>query len=337
MKETNTLPTQTSQATTTVVEIERVTQEVQAMVTVAKKFPRDQATSLQNIMFACTQIKLANEALYAYPRGKTMITDASIRLAEVIAQAWGNIQYGLRELDNSDGRSTMQAYAWDLETNSRQVREFHVAHKRTSGKRTFTLNDPRDIYEMNASQGVRRMRACILAVIPSWVKEAAIEKCEETRINSMPTGVVENMIEAFSKLGVTEAQIVARLGHQMNSMLPSEINDLRKIYTSMKDGMSKAPVWFDVTLASANSIDARRIEEKAKAKAEKSTDIQNEKNDSPMRYSAEYFKNLLATCKSHDDLELLNSLLQSCEDELSKTELDEILQLVNEKKKEINQ
>ena len=32
-----------------------------------------------------------------------------------MAQAWGNMQFGIRELDQRNGESTVQAFAWDVE------------------------------------------------------------------------------------------------------------------------------------------------------------------------------------------------------------------------------
>ena len=53
-----------------------------------------------------------------------------IRLAEELARCWGNIDYGLRELSRRAGESEMEAYAWDLETNTMSSQKFTVKHIR---------------------------------------------------------------------------------------------------------------------------------------------------------------------------------------------------------------
>ena len=140
----------------------RAAQEVQAAVFMAKRFPRDETRAFNSIMQSCKRAGLAEQALYAYPKGGTTVTGPSIRMAEVLARAWGNIDFGIKELDQQEGESSMMAYAWDLETNARQTKVFTVRHIRHTRKGQYALTDPREIYEMTANQGARRLRACIL-------------------------------------------------------------------------------------------------------------------------------------------------------------------------------
>ena len=116
------------------IESARATQEVQASMIIAKRFPRDEIAAYQKIIKACERPSLAKEALYAYPRGGQMITGPSIRLAEAMAQAWGNLDFGVRELSQKNGVSEVEAYAWDLETNTRQTKTFQVKHERYTRK-----------------------------------------------------------------------------------------------------------------------------------------------------------------------------------------------------------
>src|SRR5699024_11169676 len=145
--------------------------EVQAAMVIAKRFPRDPVEAMDRILQACTRPTLAEGALYSYSRGGSEITGPSIRLAEAIAQAWGNTQFGIRELEQRNGESTVEAYAWDLESNTRQAKVFQVPHERHTKRGTTRLTDPRDIYELVANQGARRLRACILGVVPGDVTE----------------------------------------------------------------------------------------------------------------------------------------------------------------------
>ena len=174
--------------------------EIQASMMIAKSFPRDQIAAMDRILNACTRINLANAAVYQYARGGTDITGPSIRLAETIAQNWGNISFGIRELESSNGESTVQAYCRDIETNTYREMTFQVPHIRYSKSKGNTkLTDPRDIYELIANQGARRLRACILAIIPGDVTEAALEQCELTMRAKADTSpeAVQKMIEAF--------------------------------------------------------------------------------------------------------------------------------------------
>lgn len=158
---------------------------------------------------------LAENASYAFNQGDALVTGPSVHLARVIAGAWGNIQYGIRELSQEDSASTVEAFAWDLETNTRTSRLFQVRHVRFSNKKGFThLDDPRDIYELTANYGARRLRACILELIPDDVIEAAQQQCDVT-LKKQATATpeqIEKMVEAFSSFGVSREMINRRLG-----------------------------------------------------------------------------------------------------------------------------
>jgi hypothetical protein len=223
--------------------------EVQAAVILAKKFKRDQIEATDRILVACQRPTLAESALYSYSRGGTEITGPSIRLAEAIAQAWGNIQFGIRELEQRNGESTVESYAWDLETNTRQSKVFQVKHERHSKKSgKVSLTDPRDIYELTANQGARRLRACILGVIPGDVVEAAVAQCEDTLKSKADTSpeAIKKMVEAFAGYRVSKEQIEKRIQRRLDSITPAQVIALRKIYNSLKDGMSSAADWFEV-------------------------------------------------------------------------------------------
>ena len=110
-----------SRNTQTEMMISRQAQEVQGAMVIAKRFPRDEVESFNRIMQSCKRKSLAESAMYEYPRGGTKVSGPSIRLAEAMAQNWGNIDFGITELEQKNGESQVMAYAWDLETNTRQM------------------------------------------------------------------------------------------------------------------------------------------------------------------------------------------------------------------------
>ena len=182
---------------------QRAVAEVQAAMMIARANPRDPLVAMDRILNACTRPTLADVALYDYAKGGSPVTGPSIRLAEAMAQAWGNLQFGVRELDQSNGESTVQAYAWDVETNTRREITFQVPHKRHTKKGSYPLTDPREIYELIANQGARRQRACILAIIPGDVTEAAVNQCHATmkaKADTTPEGI-QKLAAAFEPFG----------------------------------------------------------------------------------------------------------------------------------------
>lgn len=227
--------------------------EVQAAMAIAKRFPRDPREAMDRILNACTRPTLAEKALYSYSRGGTDITGPSIRLAEAMAQAWGNMQIGIRELSQENGTSTVEAFAWDIETNTRQSKVFQVSHIRHTKQGSKLLTDPRDIYENVANNGARRLRACILGIIPGDVTEAAVMQCEETATVSAdvsPEGI-KVMLKTFAEIGVTKDQIEAKIQSHIGAIRPAQKVNLKKIYNSIRDGMSKPEDWFEPIAATA--------------------------------------------------------------------------------------
>lgn len=225
----------------------RAVAEVQAALMIARLNPRDPVKAMDRILNNCTRPTLANAATYAYSRGGADITGPTIRLAEAIAQGWGNIQYGIREISQSGGVSTVAAYAWDVETNTRREMVFQVAHKRDTRNGSRVLTDNRDIYELVANQGARRLRACILGVIPGDVVEAALNQCAVTQNAhvDMTPGSLQNLVESFASFGVSKAQIEKRIQRRIDAIQPAQVISLRNIWKSLRDGMSKADDWFE--------------------------------------------------------------------------------------------
>lgn len=252
-------PQQTSGAMVNI-ESERAIQEVQASLYIAKRFPRDTNVSYTRIMKSCERMSLAKSAEYAYPRGGNTVTGPTIRLAEVIAQNWGNLNFGIKELSQANGESEVEAFCWDLETNTKQSKTFKVPHIRYSkSKGNVKLTDPRDIYEMAANQGARRLRACILNSVPADIVEAAQKKCKQTLQKGIAEKPLEDQIRAtlfqFDKIGVTAEMIEKRLGHNTSTITADELIELNSIGTSIKDGMTTREDWFVFGVKSSVNAD----------------------------------------------------------------------------------
>ena len=109
---------------------QRAIAEVQAAMMIARLNPRDPIAATDRILNACTRQTLADSAIYQYSRGGSDISGPSIRLAEAMAQQWGNIKTSVRELDQVGGVSTVQTIAWDLETGYQCDKVFQVPHIR---------------------------------------------------------------------------------------------------------------------------------------------------------------------------------------------------------------
>lgn len=217
--------------TTTEMAISRQAQEVQAAMVIAKKFPRDEVQSFNRIMRACQRKTLAEQAMYEYPRGGTKVTGRLFAWRKPWRQNWGNLDYGIIELEQKNGESQVMAYAWDLETNTRQTKIFSVPHIRSTKKGNVTLTDPRDIYELVANQGARRVRACILGVIPGDVIDSALVQCNKTLLSDNGDVPLVDLVRQAAALfqndyGVTIQMLEKFIGCKSESF---SMNDLIRL------------------------------------------------------------------------------------------------------------
>ena len=228
----------------------RQTQEVQGQIIMAKKFPRDEIAARNRILTACQRKKLAEQAEYEYKRGTSKVTGVSIRLAEAMAQNWGNLDFGFVELEQRAGESQVMAYCWDLETNTRQTKIFAVPHIRETKKGNYPLTGSRDIYELVANQAARRVRACILGIIPGDIVEEAVEQCRKTLIGGeklplkdLIAGVVRTAKEEYA---VPQESLEKYIGCKADSFSMNDLIRLKKVFNSIKDGMAKREEIFEL-------------------------------------------------------------------------------------------
>ncbi len=239
--------------------VTREAKEVEGMVYMAKKYPRDMLKATENIKRMCSRKSLAETSQYTYPRGGQKVSGPSIRLAEAIAQCWGNIDYSIVELSNSNGVSEMMAYAWDLETNVRRSQIFSVKHERSTKKGVFELTDGRDIYELTANLGARRVRACILGIIPQDIVDEALAICNKTLLEGEDkfSESLKNMLSKFNdELKITREQIERYIGYKVVNFDKSNLIHLKGIYDSIKDGIAKREDYFEMK---AEAIDPLNV------------------------------------------------------------------------------
>lgn len=220
----------------------RVIAEAQAALTVAAARPRDEIACLDNIKTACQRKRLAEKAEYEYSKGGTAIAGASIKLLEAIATYWGNIQSGFRETARNRGESTVEAFAWDLQSNTKKTLEFTVKHWIDTKGGGRATRDEREIYELMANMAQRRVRKCLEGVIPQDIIDEAVDECRRTlkaNVELTPERI-KTMAEKFqTEFKVTKEQIETRIQRHLSSITEAQFLGLMRIYNSLKDGMSK--------------------------------------------------------------------------------------------------
>lgn len=250
---------------TVAVESSRAIAEAQGKLIMAKRFPRSYTDAHQKAIEACQRKSFAEKAFFSYPRGGQTVTGVTIRFAEEMARCYGNLDYGIKEMSHEEGKSEMQAYCWDLETNTISSQNFTVEHIREANGRSTKLTSQRDIYERTANDGARRLRSRILAILPPDLVEHCINECKKTLAGSNDIPLIDkinNMVSGFAKLGVSKEMIEKRLGHTIESVNADELTEYIGIYNGLKQKETTISDWFEQPKTASQLTELLQEEEK---------------------------------------------------------------------------
>lgn len=250
---------------TVAVESSRAIAEAQGKLIMAKRFPRSYTDAHRKAIEACQRKSFAEKAFFSYPRGGQTVTGVTIRFAEELARCYGNLDYGIKEMSHEEGKSEMQAYCWDLETNTISSQNFTVEHIREAGGRSTKLTSQRDIYERTANDGARRLRSRILAILPPDLVEHCITECKKTLAGNNETPLIDkinNMVSGFAKLGVTKEMLETRLKHTIETVNADELTEYIGIYNGLKQKETTISDWFEQPKTASQLSELLQQEEK---------------------------------------------------------------------------
>lgn len=246
----------------TAVEQSRAIAEVQGAIIVAQRVPRNVAAAVTAMEESCKQKFLAEKAFFSFRRGGGTVAGLSVYLARELARCWGNVQYGVDELrrDDEHGQSELLAWAWDVQTNTRVSTKFIVPHMRDRSMEKggpVRLTDMRDIYENNANSGARRVRECIVNILPAWFVDTAKDLCTKTLQDGGGVPLqkrVADTIANFAKLGITQQQLEKKQGRGSNAWTEMDVAQLHVIGRSIHNGELEREEAFEPDMPSANDF-----------------------------------------------------------------------------------
>lgn len=271
----------------------RAVAQVKAQVIMARQFPRPPMEVADNILRECQRPSLADTAVFSFPRGKEMVTGPSIRLAEVLARNWGNNTFGVEVLERKQdskgvGYSVIRVFAWDLQTNMCIERKFTLKHWRSTRSGGYALTDDRDIYELEANMGARRLRSCILQMIPGDLVAAAVAACRKTSSSGLSEKMkdpnsrqqlVSATIRVYSKIGIQQTDLEEYLNARVDDWTADHMLKLKELKTSLDDGAVNMADVFPHLSAPEGTTLITKEQVKQLMEAAKATGKQGEIND----------------------------------------------------------
>lgn len=241
--------------------------EVDIQIATAKQYPRDLSRVLNQIKtYATMDMETAEDCFYALRRGRgsdaSVIEGISVRLAEIIAGAWGNLRVQSRIIGN-DGRTiTCQGICHDLETNLAVSVEVKRKITDRNGK---TYSEDMQVVTGNAASAIA-FRNAVLKVVPKAVTKKVINEIKEVALGKSIDLETrrQRMVGYFTQIGVTQSELLTYCGVKSIEQIDNQIVfELRGLANAIKEGTTTVQETFK-----AHTADSKSIADKARKAVE---------------------------------------------------------------------
>jgi hypothetical protein len=223
--------------------VETIYQQDKAMIDIqiatAKAYPRNIKRATENAIAIVTiDRETASTCTYSVPRAGKTITGASVHLAKILAQVWGNMRVEAKVISTDARQVTSQAIAFDLENNL----AIKVEVKRSIMSKSGRFNDDMIVVTGNAANSVA-LRNAILSVIP----RAIVDKVYNEAKNVI-TGDVSDKAKFLKKrkqifdgfkdnYDVSEKEVLTVIGKEsVNNITSDDLVVLIGIAQAIMDG-----------------------------------------------------------------------------------------------------
>lgn len=214
--------------------------EIDMQISTAKKYKRSLETFRQKAMsMATNDIEVAASCFYKLKRrgadGDVFIEGPSIRLAEIIANAWGNIRFGARIVGEGQKEVTAQGVCHDLEQNVMSTIE---VSRRITTKTGTRFGDDMVQVTKNAACSIA-LRNSVFKIIPMSYVKPIMEACKKVAVGSAKTCGERRqaMLDIIMKMTVTKEQILTFLEvKSIEDIGLKEIETMIGVHTAIKNG-----------------------------------------------------------------------------------------------------
>ena len=215
--------------------------EVDMQIATAKQYPRDLTQVLNKIAtYAKMDKETAEDCFYILRRkdkdgNDSIIEGLSVRMAEIIASAWGNLRIQTRIIGNDGRMITAQAMCHDLESNVAVCKEVSRSIVTTKG---YTFSPDMQIVTGNAASSIA-FRNAVLAVIPKAITKKIINDVKAVAMGQ--TIDLEqsrkNVIAYYNRAGVKTEQLLSYLGVKSIEGIDQQmIFELRALRNAIEEG-----------------------------------------------------------------------------------------------------
>lgn len=259
--------------------------EIDMQVATAKQYPRHLPTVLNQIQtYATMDVETASDCFYALYRKNAdgsdqVIEGLSVRMAEIIAGAWGNLRIATRIIGNDGKTITAQAVCHDLETNvaiSTEVKRSILT------KKGYTFSQDMQVVTGNAAAAIA-FRNAVLKVIPKAVTKKVISEVQKVAQGQAMDleRQRQTLIQYFAKFNVTEQMIFDLFEIKLRDEIDKEkVMILKGLYNAIKEGTTSVQEAFLKPVEERKlAIEAKKKSEETKGKAAAAMKKQAAKKD----------------------------------------------------------
>lgn len=245
-------------------------------ISIARSFPRSVDAFVSAVeRDTCRELQIAMACSYMLRRGKTEIVGPSVRFAESVLRAWGNVRVSTGVVDDSGDHVVVRARFWDLETN--MAFEEEVA-RRLTDKEGRRYTDDVVISTKNAAQAIG-FRNVVLAGIPESLWRPVWEKAnkfveDHARIDTEFEQKRSKVVMWFRRQGATTQELTDFLGCPPDQATREDFLRLERLGAAIHQGTQTIEDAFnrradvDAIPAESNPQGARVTEKKRGKDAE---------------------------------------------------------------------
>ena len=215
--------------------------DIDAQVATAHAYPRDLQKVLNKIETLATMDRETAEDCFYVLRRKgsngqdSVIEGLSVRMAEIIANAWGNLRIATHIVGNDGRMITAQAVCHDLESNVAVCKEVKRSITTKSGA---TFSQDMQVVTGNAASAIA-FRNAVLTVIPKAVTKRIVNNVRNVALGQAIDVETsrQNVMQYFAKLGVTQEQLFFYLEvGGVQDIDKQKIFELRATANAIKEG-----------------------------------------------------------------------------------------------------
>jgi len=210
--------------------------EIDSQISTAKRYPRSLARSVKQARDLATMSEnIAAACIYSLPRGGKKLTGPSVRMAEIVASAWGNMRFGARVIGDDGKFLTVQGYAHDLESNTAFAFELKLKVTDKNGRR---YSD--DMIAMTSNAGSSKaLRNAVFRVVPRAIVDEIITHVREVIRGDVKTLGARRVaaIEHIEGRGVELPRILNAIGRAgIEEITGEDLVSLRGMMTAINEG-----------------------------------------------------------------------------------------------------